>query len=225
MNTDDYYGGTTIMAAEFDGGVVMGADTRTSCRTYVSNRTADKLTRITDHIYCCRSGSAAQTQTLAESVESFLCSFQNYSNTLCLVYDAAVQFRNKIYAMRDVLVASIIVAGWDQAKGGQVYTVPITGLLVQERYAIAGSGSNSIHGFMAAHFKSGMNQEDTVDVVKRAIRLAVRHDCSSGGAVRIGIITADGMSASVYPKDDPEMRKKDREWRMNKKRESFLLPI
>ncbi|EDW08898.1 uncharacterized protein Dmoj_GI19318 [Drosophila mojavensis] len=208
MNTNDYYGGTTILAAEFDGGVVLGADTRTSCRTYVSNRTADKLTRITDHIYCCRSGSAAQTQTLAESVGSSLCGFQNVSNASCLVRDAAVQFRNKIYSTRKLLLASIIVAGWDRALGGQVYTVPISGLLVPERYAMAGSGSSYIQGFMAAHFKPGLNQEDAVDVVKRAIRLAIRQDCSSGGVIRIGIITADGMSTSIYPKEDPDMHDK-----------------
>lgn len=47
---------------------MIGADSRTSSGIYVSNRVADKLTRITDNIYCCRSGSAADTQAIADIV-------------------------------------------------------------------------------------------------------------------------------------------------------------
>lgn len=35
---------TTIMAASFDGGVVLGADSRTSTGSYVANRVTDKIT-------------------------------------------------------------------------------------------------------------------------------------------------------------------------------------
>lgn len=60
------------MAAEFDGGVVIGADTRTTTGAYVANRVTDKLTRVTDRIYCCRSGSAADTQAIADVVSYHL---------------------------------------------------------------------------------------------------------------------------------------------------------
>ena len=104
------------MAVEFDGGVVLGADSRTStgashlCMmrrmrvahapnrhqsertstlthqffdsktnptytgTYVANRVSDKLTALHHHIYCCRSGSAADTQALSDYVRYFLAS-------------------------------------------------------------------------------------------------------------------------------------------------------
>jgi 20S proteasome subunit beta 1 len=44
------------MAVEFADGVVIGADSRTSTGSYVANRVTDKLTKISDKIYCCRSG-------------------------------------------------------------------------------------------------------------------------------------------------------------------------
>jgi len=37
-------------------------------RSYVANRVTDKLTKVTDKIYCCRSGSAADTQAIADIV-------------------------------------------------------------------------------------------------------------------------------------------------------------
>lgn len=42
--------------------------------TYVANRVSDKLTALHHHIYCCRSGSAADTQALSDYVRYFLAS-------------------------------------------------------------------------------------------------------------------------------------------------------
>ena len=60
---------TSIMAVEFDGGVIIGADSRTSSGVYVANRVSDKLTQISEKIYCCRSGSSADTQDTADHVK------------------------------------------------------------------------------------------------------------------------------------------------------------
>jgi 20S proteasome subunit beta 1 len=42
---------TTIMAASFPGGVVLGADTRTSTGSYVANRVTNKLTQLADKVF------------------------------------------------------------------------------------------------------------------------------------------------------------------------------
>lgn len=56
------------MAVQYDKGVVIGADSRTTSGSYIANRVTDKLTYIHDRIYCCRSGSAADTQAIADVV-------------------------------------------------------------------------------------------------------------------------------------------------------------
>jgi 20S proteasome subunit beta 1 len=58
--------GTTIVAVQFDGGVVLGADSRVSTGTYVSNRASDKITPLSDFVYLLRSGSAADTQAVSD---------------------------------------------------------------------------------------------------------------------------------------------------------------
>ena len=60
------------MAVEFDDGVIIGADSRTTTGAYIANRVTDKLTKVTDRIYCCRSGSAADTQAIADIVKYHL---------------------------------------------------------------------------------------------------------------------------------------------------------
>lgn len=64
--------GTTIMAIPFENGVIMGADSRVSTGTYVANRVSDKVAQLHDRIWCCRSGSAADTQALTDYVRHYL---------------------------------------------------------------------------------------------------------------------------------------------------------
>merc|ERR1719379_1666955 len=64
--------GTTIMAVAYDGGVVMGADTRTSTGEYVANRASRKISKVHDKIFVCRCGSAADTQALTGFVINYL---------------------------------------------------------------------------------------------------------------------------------------------------------
>jgi len=58
--------GTTVVAVAYNGGVVLGADSRVSTGTYVSNRASDNLTPLSDFLWLLRSGSAADTQAVAD---------------------------------------------------------------------------------------------------------------------------------------------------------------
>lgn len=194
---------TTIIALEFDAGVVIAADSRTSCGNYVWNRLADKLTPITDRIVCCRSGSASQTQALANAVMYIMNTLEYNLGEPVLVYDAAATFRNQIYGSS--LQASFIVAGWDRKKGGQVYSIPVSGMLVREHFAISGSGSPFIQGYIMAEYRQGMSLEECIELVQNAVRLAIIYDNASGGVVRVGVITKDGMQTKVFSKMDDEI--------------------
>lgn len=74
------------MAVQYDGGVIMGADSRTSTGTYVANRVSDKITSLHDHIYACRSGSAADTQAITDYVRYFLSSHRWVDGMSALKY-------------------------------------------------------------------------------------------------------------------------------------------
>lgn len=58
------------MACQFNGGVIVAADSRTTTGSYIANRVTNKLTPIHNRVMCCRSGSAADTQALADIVAS-----------------------------------------------------------------------------------------------------------------------------------------------------------
>ncbi|KAF5291300.1 hypothetical protein FQA39_LY03451 [Lamprigera yunnana] len=189
--------GTSIMAVEFDGGVVIGADSRTTTGTYIANRVTDKLTKVTDHIYCCRSGSAADTQAIADVVAYHLNFHAMELEEQPLVETGAAVFRELCYSYRDSLMAGILVAGWDRKKGGQVYSIPIGGMCVRQQVSVGGSGSSYVYGYVDANFKPGMTKEDCVEFVTKTLSLAMSRDGSSGGVVRLAIITGDGVDRKV----------------------------
>ena len=145
--------GTSIIAVKYDGGVVLGADSRTSMGTYISNRVSDKLTPLHDTIFCCRSGSAADTQALSDYVRYFLSSHAMDVEGRPKVHTAANLFRTLCYQNKDRLLAGIIVAGWDEVNGGQVYSIPIGGAMVKQDFAIGGSGSTYIYGYVDSQYK------------------------------------------------------------------------
>ncbi|XP_066591512.1 proteasome subunit beta type-6 [Prorops nasuta] len=185
--------GTTIMAVEFDGGVVIGADSRSTTGAYVSNRYADKLTKVTDYIYCCRSGSAADTQAIADIVAYHLELHKMELGSQPLVETAANVFREMCYNYRDSLMAGILVAGWDNVKGGQVYSIPIGGMLVRQSISLGGSGSSYIYGYIDSNYKPTMSKDQCVELVSNAVALAMSRDGSSGGLIRLGVITKNGI--------------------------------
>lgn len=57
------------------------------------------------------------------------------------------------YNNKSMLLGAMIVAGWDKHAGGQIWGCPISGTLVQERWAIDGSGSTYIWGFLDAEYR------------------------------------------------------------------------
>ena len=71
------------MAVTFDGGVVLGADSRTSTGSYVANRVSDKIVPIHDYVWACRSGSAADTQAVSDYVKYYI-NTHRY-NLLCAI--------------------------------------------------------------------------------------------------------------------------------------------
>lgn len=103
-----------------------------------ANRVTDKLTHIHDRIYCCRSGSAADTQAVADIVHQHAQVYTAVYGEKPPVATAASMFEKLCYENKDALSAGIIVAGWDKEQGGSVYNIPLGGGMFRQPWAIGG---------------------------------------------------------------------------------------
>lgn len=250
--------GTTIVAVRYAGGVVVGADTRTSASGYVSNRAASKLTFVLDreadsfvragpawpgpakgggggepqngqdddqngqdgqlqaqearagYTTCCvcRSGSAADTQHLADMARADLLARQvargGSGVGIGTVSGAAHLLRGMVRAEPD-LSASLICAGYDHVEGrGMIYSIAPGGTLVEEPgWTVQGSGSGYILGHLDEAYPRGgadaLDEDEAVALVAGVVRLAMERDGSSGGFVRMFVIGREGKRAIVLP--------------------------
>jgi 20S proteasome subunit beta 1 len=201
-NNDEHMMGTSIMAVSFAGGVVMGADSRTSTGNYVANRVSDKISPVHEKIFCCRSGSAADTQAVSDMVKYYLDAHTLELGKMPQVKTAAHLFQEICYQNKDRLLAGIIIGGYDDVIGdGSVYALPLGGSLVKQPFAIGGSGSTYIYGFVDAHYKVGMTKEECQQFVTKALSHAMARDGHSGGVVRMVTITKDKVERIMVPGD------------------------
>ncbi|XP_075509598.1 proteasome subunit beta type-6-like [Primulina tabacum] len=194
--------GTTIIGVTYNGGVVLGADSRTSTGMYVANRASDKITQLTDNVYLCRSGSAADSQIVSDYVRHFLHQHTIQLGQPSTVKVAANLVRLFSYNNKDMLQTGLIVGGWDKYEGGKIYGVPLGGTLLDLPFTIGGSGSSYLYGFFDQAWKEGMSQSEAEQLVIKAVSLAIARDGASGGVVRTVTINSDGVSRKFFPGDE-----------------------
>ncbi len=97
--------------------------------------------------------------------------------------------------------AGIIIAGYTPSHGGAVYSIPLGGSLHKQSYAIGGSGSTYIYGYCDSYWKENMSETEGVNFVKGALREAIKWDGSSGGVIRMVVLTKDGATRHLYLPD------------------------
>ncbi|RCN48785.1 peptidase, T1 family [Ancylostoma caninum] len=195
--------GTTLIAMEFNGGVVVGTDSRTSAGSFISSRATNKITPITDHMAVCRSGSAADTQAIADIVKYHIEVYSMLENEPVSIYRGAQIFRKFLYNYRDQLSASVLIAGWDEQNGGQLYAIPLGGFVTRQKSTASGSGSTFVQGFLDNAWKPNLTKEECKAIVKQAVGLAVFRDGSSGGVVRVATIDKTGTKLELFRPDKP----------------------
>merc|ERR1719491_2193171 len=193
--------GTTIMAVVYNGGVVLGADTRTSTGDYVANRASRKISKVHDRIFVCRCGSAADTQALTGYVVNYLGQHAVELGKEPTVNTAANLFKMIAYQNKDRLMAGMIIAGWDEKRGGQVYNVPLGGSIHRVPMAIDGSGSGYISGWLDANYRPGMTKAEALEFVRKSVAHAMSRDGSSGGMIRTLVASKDGLEEGVVEGD------------------------
>lgn len=196
MTNEEVMTGTTILAIKTKDTVIIGADSRTSTGRFVYCGYSNKLTPLSDTIYCLRSGSAADTRVIADYISINLKSQQYLYDTKPTVQMAAKYCQDIIYKYPQLL-AGMIIAGYDTEP--RVYNVTLGGSCVESNVALGGSGSIYIYGHCDETYKSGMSQEEGVGFVKKAVGMAIKRDNFSGGCVRMAVIGKEGVQKMFVP--------------------------
>lgn len=111
---------------------------------------------------------------------------------------AASIFQEICYSNKDNLTAGIILAGWDPKTKGEVYSIPLGGSVHKQDYAIAGSGSSYIYGLTKKTWKDNMTKEEAIEFVRNSLGQAIHWDGSSGGVIRMVVLTEKPVERLIF---------------------------
>jgi proteasome beta subunit len=198
--------GTTIVAAEFDGGVVMAGDRRATAGSMIAQRDIEKVFR-SDEFSCIGiSGAAGIGLDLVrlfqvelehyEKIEGRSLSLEGKANRLATIV------RGNLGAAMQGFVVVPLFAGFDEDGGkGRIFSYdPTGGRYVEQRFHAIGSGSVFARGSLKKLYANGMQAPDTILACMQALYDAADDDSATGGpdVTRrifpvIVTITADGF--------------------------------
>lgn len=182
--------GTTIAGVVFKDGVVLGADTRSTGGQIVSDKNCEKIHRISDNIYCCGAGVAADTAAVTGMIESQLELHRLNTGTQPRVCAAAKRLGSHLFRYQGYVVAALVLGGVD-CTGAYLHTVHPHGSTAQMPYVTMGSGSLAAMAVFEDGYADDMEEKDAVNLVDRAIQSGIFNDEGSGGNVDICVITRD----------------------------------
>merc|ERR1712144_44863 len=169
-------------------------------------KVADKITKVCDKVYLCRSGSAAHTQAVAGYANLYLNqhAIELGEKGVC-VRSAANIVKEIAYTNKQWMNAGMIVAGWDKNEGGQVFVVPMGGTLMEVPFAVGGSGSIYINAFVDKNWKPKMTKSECKAFVRKAVSLAISRDGSSGGVIRTVTVDKDEQVKEFLPGNEVQV--------------------
>ncbi len=197
--------GTTVVAAKFEGGVVIAGDRRATSGHLISHRTMEKVFMADRWSGVAISGAAGPAIEMVklfrlqlehyEKVEGHSLSLEGKANQL------SQMLRGNLPAAMQGMVVIPIFAGFDRRRGyGRLFAYDVTGGRYEEEDHIA-SGSGSLHARTVVRLghRPDMSQQDCVDLLIKALFTAADEDSATGGpdSMRgiypiLATITSDG---------------------------------
>eukprot|EP01061_Rhynchopus_euleeides_P034028 TRINITY_DN57710_c0_g1_i1.p1 TRINITY_DN57710_c0_g1~~TRINITY_DN57710_c0_g1_i1.p1 ORF type:complete len:292 (+),score=114.22 TRINITY_DN57710_c0_g1_i1:52-876(+) len=188
--------GTTIVGAVFDGGVVIGADTRASAGNIVAEKNCMKVHHLAPNIYACGAGTAADCDHVTAMAEAALAleRFEHGKETRMM--HAETLLSNHLSRYQGYIGAHLILGGID-CKGPQLCAISNHGYIKHHTFLTMGSGSLAAQAILDSKYKDKMTEKECKDLVHEAVKAGVFNDLGSGGTINLCVLKrVDGKAKS-----------------------------
>jgi 20S proteasome, alpha and beta subunits len=162
----DHLKGTTTLAFEFQGGIIVAVDSRASIGSFVGSDSVRKILEINDYLLGTMAGGAADCQ-FWERVLGMECRLYELRNgQKPSVATASRILGNIVYRYRGYgLSMGTMVAGWDPVLDSpQLYYIDDDGTRVKGKLFSVGSGSPYAYGVLDSQYKYDMTKEQAIEL-------------------------------------------------------------
>lgn len=182
--------GTTIVAAVYKDGLVMGADSRATAGNIIADKHCEKVHKLTDSIYACGAGTAADLDQVTKMLSAQLRLLELNTGKKARVVTALRRAKQHLFSYMGYVGAYLLIGGVD-LSGPHLYQCSANGYTQSKPFTAEGSGSYAATTVLERDFKSGMTQEEAVALVQRALEAGMHGDNASGNSLNFVIITPE----------------------------------
>ena len=185
--------GTTTCALTCTDGVVLAADTRASAGFFIADRSVMKIQKVDRHLGMTIAGGVADAQNLVD-VMRYNANIYRISNREVMPVNSAARLcSNVLFNQRYFpYYVQIILAGYDNKDGGQIYNIDLFGSMTTEKYISTGSGSPVAYGYLESEYKEGSSVNEAYKIAIQAVAAAIRRNAGTGDNINAVIIDKDG---------------------------------
>ncbi len=184
--------GATIIGLKTRDGVVLASERRLSYNGFILSKKAKKVYSITDHVGVALAGLYGDVERLVRILRFQAKYYEIEVGREISVRALAKYFSNLLYAYKLLpFYAESIVGGVDDS-GPHIYVLDPVGSLIEDDYAVAGSGGPIAIGLLETNYREDMGLDEAKELVKKAILAAIERDTASGDGVDILVITREG---------------------------------
>jgi proteasome beta subunit len=185
--------GTTTCALTCSDGIVLAADTRASAGFFIADRHVMKIQKVDRNLGMTIAGGVADAQNLVDIMRYNANIYRLTNRELMPVKSAARLCSNVLFNQRYFpYYVQIIVAGYDNKAGGQIYNIDLFGSMTSEKFISTGSGSPVAYGYLESEFKENLSVNEAYKIAIQAIAAAIRRNAGTGDNINAVIIDKDG---------------------------------
>ncbi|MFX1417651.1 MAG: proteasome subunit beta [Promethearchaeota archaeon] len=190
--------GAVGVAIKCKDGVVLGNDRRATWGYTVTNKSTQKVFKITDYIGLTCYGLIGDFQILIRILRAQANLYELETGEHISTKSMGKLVSNYLYSRKMApLYTNLVIAGMDE-DGPKLYTLDALGSLMEDDYGTAGTGMLLSIGILEAEYKKDMTVAAGIKLVEKAIRNSTKRDAMTGNGIDILIITEKGAEEKYF---------------------------
>ncbi|KAM0745791.1 20S proteasome subunit beta 2 [Meredithblackwellia eburnea MCA 4105] len=206
--------GTTIVGCLFEGGIILGADTRATEGPIVADKNCEKIHFITENIRCCGAGTAADTEYTTAMISSNMALHALSTGRQPMVVTAMTMLKQYLFQYQGHVGAALVLGGFD-STGPQLFTIAPHGSTDKLPYVTMGSGSLNAMAVFETSWRPNLTRAEGIELVCEAIESGIFNDLGSGSNVDVCVIEKEGteMLRNYRRPNEKVLKEQNYKWR------------
>ncbi len=185
--------GATTVGIRTANAVVLASEKRLTYGYFVMSKNVRKVFQITPKIGAACAGLIGDMQILVKDAQAEINIYRYTHRKEPKVSSVAKVLSNYLFNSRFMpYIAETIVGGFDDT-GSHVIVLDPLGSMVEDDYAVVGSGAEIAIGVIETEYRRDLPPEKARELVIKAIRAAIARDAASGNGIDLLLFSEEGL--------------------------------